>query len=37
MTSLPPGQRLIAEFPRFGVVSFAKRRLSSMQVRLEVT
>lgn len=37
MTPLPPGQRLIAEFPRFGVVSFAKRRLSSMEVRLEVT
>jgi DMSO/TMAO reductase YedYZ molybdopterin-dependent catalytic subunit len=37
MTSLPPGQRLIAEFPRFGVVSFAKRRLNSMEVRLEVT
>lgn len=37
MTPLPPGQRLIAEFPRFGVVSFAKRRLRSMEVRLEVT
>jgi DMSO/TMAO reductase YedYZ molybdopterin-dependent catalytic subunit len=34
---LPPGQRLIAEFPRFGVVSFAKRRLRTEAVRLEVT
>jgi len=34
---LPPGQRLIPEFPRFGVVSFAKRRLRSEEVRLEVT
>jgi Sulfite oxidase and related enzymes len=34
---LPPGQRLIAEFPRFGVVSFAKRRLRNEEVRLEVT
>lgn len=34
---LPPGQRLIAEFPRFGVVRFAKRRLSNEEVRLEVS
>jgi DMSO/TMAO reductase YedYZ molybdopterin-dependent catalytic subunit len=34
---LPPGQRLIAEFPRFGVVSFAKRRLHNDGVRLEVS
>jgi DMSO/TMAO reductase YedYZ molybdopterin-dependent catalytic subunit len=34
---LPPGQRLIAEFPRFGVVSFAKRRLTNEGVRLEVS
>ena len=37
MTPLPPGQRLLAEFPRFGVVSFAKRRLSTLEVRLEVS
>jgi len=36
-SQLPPGQRLIAEFPRFGVASFAKRRLSNMDVRLEVS
>jgi DMSO/TMAO reductase YedYZ molybdopterin-dependent catalytic subunit len=34
---LPPGQRLIREFPRFGVVSFAKRRLRNEGVRLEVS
>ena len=34
---LPPGQRLISEFPRFGVVSFAKRKLRSEEARLEVT
>jgi DMSO/TMAO reductase YedYZ molybdopterin-dependent catalytic subunit len=34
---LPPGQRLIEEFPRFGVVSFAKRKLKSTEVRLEVS
>jgi DMSO/TMAO reductase YedYZ molybdopterin-dependent catalytic subunit len=34
---LPPGQRLIAEFPRFGVVSFAKRRLGHREARLEIS
>jgi len=33
---LPPGQRLIEEFPRFGVVSFAKRRIEHKEVRLEI-
>jgi DMSO/TMAO reductase YedYZ molybdopterin-dependent catalytic subunit len=34
---LPPGQRLFPEFPRFGVVSFAKRTLKSKEIRLEVS
>lgn len=34
---LPPGQRLIAEFPRFGVVSFAMRRLEHREMRLEIS
>jgi DMSO/TMAO reductase YedYZ molybdopterin-dependent catalytic subunit len=34
---LPPGQRLLAEFPRFGVVSFAKRRLELKEARLEIS
>lgn len=34
---LPPGQRLIAEFPRFGIVSFAKRKLEHKAARLEIT
>jgi hypothetical protein len=33
---LPRGQRLIAEFPRFGVVSFARRRLEHAEVALEI-
>jgi DMSO/TMAO reductase YedYZ molybdopterin-dependent catalytic subunit len=34
---LPPGQRLIGEFPRFGVVSFAKRSLDHQEIRLEIS
>ena len=34
---LPPGQRLIAEFPRFGGARFAKRRLSIAEIRLEIS
>jgi DMSO/TMAO reductase YedYZ molybdopterin-dependent catalytic subunit len=34
---LPPGQRAIAKFPRFGVVAFAKRPLKSNDIRLEVS
>jgi DMSO/TMAO reductase YedYZ molybdopterin-dependent catalytic subunit len=34
---LPPGQRLLAEFPRFGVVAFAKRKLEPREVRLEIS
>jgi DMSO/TMAO reductase YedYZ molybdopterin-dependent catalytic subunit len=34
---LPPGQRLIAEFPRFGVVAFAKRKLERKATRLEIS
>lgn len=34
---LPPGQRVLAEFPRFGVVSFAKRRLERKEARLEIS
>ncbi|MGH8241009.1 MAG: molybdopterin-dependent oxidoreductase [Steroidobacteraceae bacterium] len=34
---LPPGQRLIDEFPRFGVARFAKRRTDHKEVRLEIT
>ena len=35
--ALPPGQRLIAEFPRFGAVSLAKRGLRNEGVRLQVS
>lgn len=35
--TLPPGQRAIADFPRFGVVEFAKRPLKSKDIRLEVS
>src|SRR4051794_22005732 len=34
---LPPGQRELAEFPRFGIVEFAKRPLKSMDTRLEIS
>ncbi len=33
--ALPPGQRLMKEFPRFGVVEFARRPLQTREVRLE--
>ena len=36
-SALPPGQQLIAEFPRFAVVSFAKRGLRNEGVRLQVS
>jgi DMSO/TMAO reductase YedYZ molybdopterin-dependent catalytic subunit len=36
-SALPPGQQLIAEFPRFGVVSFAKRGLRNEGIRLQVS
>jgi DMSO/TMAO reductase YedYZ molybdopterin-dependent catalytic subunit len=32
---LPPGQRLVPEFPRFGVARFARRKIDHQQVRLE--
>lgn len=32
---LPPGQRLVAEFPRFGVARFARRKIDHKQVHLE--
>jgi hypothetical protein len=34
-TSLPPGQRLLDEFPRFGVASFARRKIDTREARLE--
>ena len=34
--SLPPGQRALPEFPRFGIVAFAKRPLKNRNIRLEV-
>ena len=34
--NLPPGQRAIAEFPRFGGVAFAKRPLKNTNIRLEI-
>jgi len=34
---LPPGQRAMADFPRFGVVAFSKRPLKSMDIRLEIS
>jgi DMSO/TMAO reductase YedYZ molybdopterin-dependent catalytic subunit len=33
---LPPGQRALDTFPRFGVVAFAKRPIESMEIRIEV-
>jgi DMSO/TMAO reductase YedYZ molybdopterin-dependent catalytic subunit len=33
---LPPGQRALANFPRFGGVAFAKRPLKSEDIRLEI-
>jgi DMSO/TMAO reductase YedYZ molybdopterin-dependent catalytic subunit len=34
---LPPGQRAIDEFPRFGGVAFAKRPLKTRNIRLEIS
>lgn len=34
-TPLPPGQRLVEEFPRFGVARFARRKIDHKEVRLE--
>lgn len=34
---LPPGQRALPEFPRFGIVAFAKRPLRSNDIRLEIS
>ena len=36
-SQLPPGQQLLAEFPRFGVVRFAKRAPKSTEIRIEVS
>ena len=33
---LPPGQRALDTFPRFGVVAFAKRPLELQEIRIEV-
>ena len=33
---LPPGQRALSVFPRFGVIAFAKRPLKSMETRIEI-
>lgn len=35
--TLPPGQRAIAEFPRFGVTEFARRPLKNRNIRLEIS
>src|ERR1044072_2664103 len=35
--NLPPGQRAIREFPRFGVAEFAKRPLKNSNIRLEIS
>src|ERR1044072_4233407 len=35
--NLPPGQRAIAEFPRFGGAEFAKRPLKNRTIRLEIS
>ncbi|HET9446710.1 MAG TPA: molybdopterin-dependent oxidoreductase [Steroidobacteraceae bacterium] len=32
---LPPGQRLVPEFPRFGVARFARRKIDHKEVRVE--
>jgi len=34
-TPLPPGQRLVEEFPRFGVARFARRKIDHREIRLE--
>ena len=35
--SLPPGQRALAEFPRFGVAAFAERPIRNKDLRLEIS
>jgi DMSO/TMAO reductase YedYZ molybdopterin-dependent catalytic subunit len=35
--SLPPGQRAIDEFPRFGITEFAKRPIPDRQVHLQIS
>jgi len=35
--SLPPGQRAMAEFPRFGVVEFARRVVKDQDIRLKIS
>ncbi|MBM0103737.1 molybdopterin-dependent oxidoreductase [Steroidobacter sp. S1-65] len=34
---LPPGQRELSEFPRFGIVEFARRPLTCRDIRLKIT
>jgi DMSO/TMAO reductase YedYZ molybdopterin-dependent catalytic subunit len=34
-TPLPHGQRLVEEFPRFGVARFARRKIDHQEIRLE--
>jgi DMSO/TMAO reductase YedYZ molybdopterin-dependent catalytic subunit len=34
---LPPGQRALAEFPRFGIEEFARRPLKNREIRLEIS
>ena len=34
---LPPGQRAIADFPRFGIAAFARRALKNEEIRLEIS
>lgn len=34
--SLPPGQRVRPDFPRFGIVAFARQRLPATEVRIEI-
>ncbi len=35
-SKLPAGQRELAEFPRFGVIAFAKRPIKATEIRLEI-
>jgi DMSO/TMAO reductase YedYZ molybdopterin-dependent catalytic subunit len=34
---LPPGQRVMSKFPRFGVVAFARRAIKSTEIKLEIS
>jgi len=36
-SALPPGQRELKEFPRFGIVSFAKHPIRGTDIRIEVS